>query len=231
MTRTAVVTGGARGIGAAIAARLQADGRTVVVGDLATPAEPLPGIRYEIVDVTVESDVESLVAAGAAAGDLDVIVHNAGVWKPLPFTEIDSDEWQRVMRVNLDGAYHCIRAAIPVLAARGGGAIVLIGSQAGVTVTRGQGAHYHASKAAISHLAKVLAFELGPRGIRINCVAPGATPADPAQFPEGLLGQIPLGRVGCPDDMAGACAYLVSDDAAFVTGQTLLVNGGAIGFV
>jgi NAD(P)-dependent dehydrogenase (short-subunit alcohol dehydrogenase family) len=231
MARAAIVTGGARGIGAAIAARLRTDGRMVVVGDVGAPAVAIDGVRYETADVTDELDMTRLVATATEVGDLDVVVHNAGIWFPKPFMEITPEEWHHVLHVNLDGAYHCIRAAVPVLEARGGGSIVLIGSQAGVTVTRGQGAHYHASKAAISHLAKVLAFELGSMGIRINCVAPGATPADPSQFPAPLVAQIPLGRVGRPGDMAAACAYLVSDDAAFVTGQTLLVNGGAVGFV
>jgi 3-oxoacyl-[acyl-carrier protein] reductase len=231
VTKAAIVTGGARGIGAAITQRLHDDGRSVVVGDLGAPASPIEGVRYETVDVTVEGDVRRLVETASGVGDLDVMVHNAGIWFPKPFMEIEPDEWERVLHVNLTGAYHCIRAAVPALRATEGGSIVLIGSQAGVTVTRGQGAHYHASKAAISHLVKVLAFEFGELGIRINCVAPGATPAEPESFPAPLLAQIPLGRVGRPVDMASACAYLVSDEASFITGQTLLVNGGAIGFL
>jgi NAD(P)-dependent dehydrogenase (short-subunit alcohol dehydrogenase family) len=114
--------------------------------------------------------------------------------------------------------------------AKGGGTIINIGSQAGLTVTRGQGAHYHASKAAIAHLTKVLAFEFGPMGVRVNCVAPSVTPPDPSLVPP-TVAQIPLGRVGEPDDIAGACAFLASTEAAYITGQTLAINGGAVAFL
>ena len=163
-----------------------------------------------------------------AHGRIDVLVNNAGIWFRRPFAEISSEEWDRVFGVNLRGVFLCTRAVLEPMRASGGGVIVNIGSQAGRTVTRGQGAHYHASKAAISHLTKVLAFELGPMGIRVNCVAPGATPPDPSLVPPSILAQIPLGRVGVRADPAGVCAFLTSADAAFITGQTLLVNGGAV---
>jgi NAD(P)-dependent dehydrogenase (short-subunit alcohol dehydrogenase family) len=227
--RVVLVTGGARGIGAAIAGRFASDGARVVVADLEQQSDADPRIRYETADVSVAEDVESLFARmGSDYGRLDVLVNNAGIWFRRPFKEITVDEWDRVLAVNLRSVFLCTRAALSLVEAAGGGVIVNIGSQAGVTVTRGQGAHYHASKAAISHLTKALAVEFGPIGIRVNCLAPGATFADPSFLPPQILDQIPLGRGGVPDDLAGACAFLASPDAAYITGQTLLVNGGAV---
>jgi NAD(P)-dependent dehydrogenase (short-subunit alcohol dehydrogenase family) len=225
----AMVTGGARGIGAAIARRFADEGATVVVADLELPSKADERISYETADVSSESDVDALVARVLIDhGRVDVLVNNAGIWFPRPFNQITVAEWDAVLGVNLRGVFLCTRAVLEPMRAAGGGVIINIGSQAGLTVSRGQGAHYHASKAAISHLTKVLAFEFGPMGIRVNCVAPGATPADPSMFPPTLLAQIPLGRVGAPGDIAGACAFLASPDASFITGQTLLVNGGAV---
>jgi 3-oxoacyl-[acyl-carrier protein] reductase len=227
--RVIVVTGGARGIGAAIAARFANDGATVVAADLEPPVDGDPRVRYEQVDVSAAEDVATFFSRVTADhGRVDVLVNNAGIWFRRPFAEISVEEWDRVLGVNLRGVFLCTQAVLEPMRSAGGGAIVNIGSQAGLTVTRGQGAHYHASKAAIAHLTKVLAFELGPMGIRVNCVAPGATPPDPSIMPPELLAQIPLGRAGVPDDLTGAVAFLASSEAAYITGQTLLVNGGAV---
>ncbi len=226
--RVVLVTGGAKNIGAAIAARFASEGARVIVADLEPPADHNPVARYEHADVSVEDDVASLFARVASDyGRVDVLVNNVGIWFRRPFEEITVDEWDRVLAVNLRGVFLCIRAVLPLMEAAGGGSIVNIGSQAGLTVTRGQGAHYHASKAAISHLTKVLGVELGPRGIRVNCVAPGVTMPD-AVLPPEARAQIPLGRAGTPVDVVGACSFLASPDAAYITGQTLLVNGGAV---
>jgi NAD(P)-dependent dehydrogenase (short-subunit alcohol dehydrogenase family) len=232
--RVVVVTGAARGIGAAIAARFADEGATVVAADLEVPGEDAadPRLRYVQVDVSVADQVESLFAlVGDEHGRLDVVVSNAAVWFRRAFREITVDEWDRVLAVNLRGAFLCTRAALDLLECTGGGSILYIGSQAGLTVTRSQGAHYHASKAAISHLTRALALELGPVGIRVNCVAPGLTLSDDVPIAPAVLDQIPLGRRGHPDDVAGACAFLASADASYISGQTLLVNGGAIAFV
>lgn len=227
-----LVTGAARGIGAAIATRFADQGARVVAIDLEVPEDGDPRVRYEKADVSNAAEVTALFSRIAAAhGRIDVLVNNAAIWFRRSFTEISVEEWDHVLGVNLRGVFLCTQAAIEPMTAAGGGAIVNIGSQAGLSVTRGQGLHYHASKAAIAHLTKVLAFELGPMGIRINCVAPGVTPPDPIPMPAELLAQIPLGRVATPLDIAGACTFFASPDAAYITGQTLLVNGGAIAFL
>ncbi len=227
--RVVLVTGGARNIGAAIAARFASEGARVVVADLEVPADADARIRYETADVSVEDDVEALFERVESEYErVDVLVNNVGIWFRRPFKEITVDEWDRVIAVNLRGVFLCTRAVLPLMEAAGGGAIVNIGSQAGVTITRGQGAHYHASKAAVSHLTKALAVEFGPLGIRVNCVAPGQTFPDPSFLPPQILDQIPLGRGGVPDEVAGVCVFLASPDASYITGQTLLVNGGAV---
>jgi NAD(P)-dependent dehydrogenase (short-subunit alcohol dehydrogenase family) len=231
--RCAVVTGGGRGIGRAIARRFLSDGYEVVVGDTQLPAKPLEGVHFCEADVSDQGSVESLMSAALRlAGGVDVLVNNAGIWFRNEFDDIEPSEWDSVVAVNLRGPYLCTRAALPSMTEIGGGSIINIGSQAGVTVTRGQGAHYHATKAAVAHLTKALAVEFGPRNIRVNCVAPGAVQNDGnVAMPEQILRQIPLGRAGVPDDVADACAYLASDSARFVTGQVLVVNGGAVAFV
>jgi 3-oxoacyl-[acyl-carrier protein] reductase len=230
--RVVIVTGAGRGIGAAIASAFADQGAIVIGADLEPPSDGDPRIRFERLDVSAADEVAALFSSLAEEqGRLDVLVNNVGIWFRRSITEISVEEWDRVIGVNLRGVFLCTKAAIDPMAASGGGVIINIGSQAGLSVTRGQGAHYSASKAAIAHLSKVLAFELGPLGIRVNCVAPGATPSDPSLVPDSMLAQIPLGRVGVPQDYAGACVFLASDDASYITGQTLLVNGGAIGLV
>lgn len=231
LPRGALVTGGARGIGLEIAERLVADGYSVVAADLAEPDQAVPGIEHVEADVSDEAGVEALFAeADRLLDGLDVVVNNAGIWFRRSFAEITVEEWDSVVATNLRGVFLCSRAAVGRMVERGGGSIINIGSQAGQTITRGQGAHYHASKAAVAHLTRALAFELGPQHIRVNCVAPGLTlPEDTGiELPEAILGQIPLGRPGRPADVAEACAWFASSAADFVTGQVLTVNGGAV---
>lgn len=233
MDRVVLVTGGSRGIGAAIATRFAAEEGTVVVAaDLEPTDSEDTGVRSEHVDVSSAESVSALIARVTDDhGRIDVLVNNAGIWFRRPFGKISIEEWDHVLAVNLRGVFLCSRAVLEPMQENGGGVILNIGSQAGLTVTRGQGAHYHASKAAVAHLTRVLAFELGPVGIRVNCVAPSAAPPDPSLMPPELLRQIPLGRAGTPADFVGACVFLASPDASYITGQTLAVNGGAVAFV
>jgi 3-oxoacyl-[acyl-carrier protein] reductase len=245
-----VVTGGAAGIGLAISAAFAASGAAVAIVDVDDRAGPAAvaalasaGRRALFVptDVSAAPAVDRLVSTVLGDfGRIDVLVNNAGIWWRHAFWEITDDEWDRVLAVNLRGTYLCTQRVSRVMAEQGGGCIVNVGSQAGISYSKGQGAHYHASKAAIIHLTKVLAFELGPANIRINCVSPGGTQTPAKEARDQLAGQaarerqarardqIPLGRLGRPEDVAAACVFLASAEASYITGQNLLVNGGAI---
>jgi 3-oxoacyl-[acyl-carrier protein] reductase len=213
-----VVTGAARGIGALLATELRARGAEVVSADIA------PGTDVEC-DVSDPDQVESLFAS---AGEVDGLVNNAALLvSRKPHHEIDLDEWDRMFAVNVRGAFLCAKAAAAAMGDRGG-SIVNVASETAFTGSHGF-AHYVASKGAVISLTRALANELGPRGVRVNCVAPGFTPTPGSM----VLGEYdptrtPLGRVMRPDDLLGTYCYLLSDDSAFVSGQTILVNGGRV---
>ena len=238
----ALVTGGSSGLGAAIAADLAARGHRVVIADLQEPPEALLEVAsHEPTDVTDAASVRGTVEAAVSRhGRLDVLVNCAGIWFRKPFLEIDPSEWDRVCAVNLRGPFLCCQAVTPVMRDAGGGSIVNIGSQAGVSFTRGQGAHYHASKAGLTQLTRVLAFELGPLGVRVNCVAPGAVtkpgrggaPASAEQraLMDRFRQQTALERFVTQDEVVAAVSFFCSSESEGVTGQTLLVNGGALGY-
>ena len=237
----AVVTGGSSGLGASIAGDLAARGYRVVVADLREPPAGATGPAFYLpTDVTDPRGVrETMDAVVAAHGRIDVLVNSAGVFFRKPFLDIDAEEWDHVCAVNLRGPFLCCQAVAPLMKERGGGAIVNIGSQAGLSYTRGQGAHYHAAKAGLAHLTRVLAFELGPFDVRINCVAPGAM-ARPGQAPpppgqraisSRFREQTPLDRFATPGEVLEAVAFFASPAASGITGQTLLVNGGALGYL
>jgi 3-oxoacyl-[acyl-carrier protein] reductase len=213
-----VVTGAVRGIGAALAAELRARGATAVTADVAAGA-----------DVTCDvSDADHVSAMFGEVGDVDGLVNCAALLVGRKaYNEIELDEWDRMFAVNVRGSFLCARAAAVAMADRGG-SIVNVASETAVTGSHGF-VHYVASKGAVISMTRALANELGPRGIRVNCVAPGFTPTPGSQ----VLGsydpsRTPLGRVMRPDDLLGTFCYLLSDDSAFVSGQTLLVNGGRI---
>jgi 3-oxoacyl-[acyl-carrier protein] reductase len=213
-----VVTGAARGIGAALAAELRARGAEPVTVDVAAGA-----------DMTCDvSDAGQVSATFAEVGDVDGLVNCAALLVGRKaYDEIDLDEWDRMFAVNVRGSFLCARAAAAAMGDRGG-SIVNVASETAVTGSHGF-VHYVASKGAVISMTRALANELGPRGIRVNCVAPGFTPTPGS----AVLGsydpsRTPLGRVMRPDDLLGTFCYLLSDDSAFVSGQTLLVNGGRI---
>ena len=238
--RTALVTGGAKGIGAATAERLASEGAHVVVADFdeaaaAETAERIGG-RAVRCDVTSRADVEAAVAAAAESGRLDVLVTCAGIIRDNLVHKMDDDDWASVIATHLRGSFLAAQAAQAHMTQQGSGAMVLISSTSALG-NRGQ-ANYSAAKAGIQGLTKTLAIELGRFGVRVNCVAPGfiatAMTAQTADrigvsvedFQTAAAEQVPLKRVGQPEDVAGVIAFLCSEDAAYVTGQVLYVRGG-----
>ena len=238
----AMVTGAGQGIGEAVARRLADEGACVLVTDreearAARVAEAVRGAggRAEALtcDVTDDAAVESAVRhAVATFGRLDVLVNNAYACHPGPprFEEQQDGPWYEDFEVSLHGAYRCIRAALPQLAARGAGAIVNVGS---VNAERFFDAHaYSAAKAGLASLTRTVAVESAPRGVRVNLVEPGTVRTGAWEGRAGALRraseQYPLGRVGEPPDIAAAVAFLASQDAAWVTGVVLPVDGGLL---
>jgi NAD(P)-dependent dehydrogenase (short-subunit alcohol dehydrogenase family) len=229
--RVAVVTGGAQGIGAAIARGLEAEGATVVVADLAPPEG---GVRA---DVASEEDVAALVEEVLARhGRVDVLVNNAGLYASLEmraFTEIPLEEWNRVMEVNVASMFLTCRAVVPVMRNQGGGKIVNISSG---TPFRGVPflLHYVTSKGAIVAFTRALAKEVGRDGIHVNCVAPGFTMSDGVKsHPEVVealrdvsVAARTIQRDQVPEDVVGAVVFLCTPASDFVTGQTMVIDGG-----
>ncbi len=233
--KVAFVTGGNTGIGAAIVRRLAGEGASVAIAyhedeagaeELAGALDPpAAAVRCDVADAA--SAAAAVERAAATLGAVTVLVNNASVLRRTPFLEIDEAEWDDVVRVALYGTFHCARAVIPGMIEAGSGSIVSIGSEL-VTLGGRLQSHYVAAKGGVVALTRALAFELGPYGVRANVVAPGPTRTRMLsnEIPESFLDTVPLRRLGVPDDVAGAVAYLASDDAAWVTGQTLGVNGG-----
>ncbi len=230
--KTAVVTGGGSGIGLAIAERLGADGYHVATLDL-NPSASAFGQRA---DVTDRAQVDTALAAvRGRLGPVTILVNAAGVEGFKRFTDLTFAAWQRVIDVNLNGVFHCIQAVLPDMLSAGWGRIVNISSS---STHSGQPfmAHYVAAKSAVNGLTKALALELGPAGITVNAVPPGFidTPMLRRAEERGRLGgtieehieRTPVRRVGRPEDIAAACAFLVSEEAGYITGQILGVNGG-----
>jgi 2-hydroxycyclohexanecarboxyl-CoA dehydrogenase len=232
LMRTAVVTGGASGIGQAIARRLSTDGYRVATLDLAPAAE---GFAQQA-DVTDRTQVDAALAAvRAELGPVTVLVNAAGLDGFKRFTDLTFAAWQRVIDVNLNGVFHCVQAALPDMIAAGWGRIVSISSS---SAHSGQPfmAHYVAAKSAVNGLTKALALELGPAGITVNAVPPGFidTPMLRKAEERGRIGgtiedhiqRTPVRRVGRPEDLAATCAFLISEEAGYITGQIIGVNGG-----
>jgi len=251
MGRVALVTGAGRGIGAAIATRLAADGYAVAVNDVddAAAQRVAAAIREgggdalaAPGDVTRAEDVASMVAATTAAlGPPDVLVNNAGVISVAPVVELEEAQWSRVLAVNLTGAFLCAKAVVGGMVERGWGRIVSIASDAAKT---GEPylAHYCASKFGLVGLTQSLALEVADAGVTVNAVCPAITATDmmeqladdyarlPAVGSEAaaraaFVAEIPMGRVGRPEDVAGVVAFLCGDAAAFVSGQAINVSG------
>ena len=235
--KTALITGASGGIGAAIAKALHAAGATIAISG--TRVEKLEELKAQIgenvyvlpCNLSSAEDVEKLIpAAEAAMGGLDILVNNAGITKDGLAMRMKDEDWQAVIDVNLTSNFRLARAAMRGMMKKRAGRIVNITSIVGVTGNPGQ-AKYVASKAGVIGLSKSLAQELATRGVTVNCIAPGfiATPMTDVlndKQKEAILAKIPAGRMGGPEDIAAAVLYLVSDEAGYVTGQTLHVNGG-----
>ena len=230
--RTALVTGGSRGIGRAIAAELAKAGAQVVIGYRSGGEEAEAAaseIRGRVLQADV-SDPEEAKRLVDEAGDVDILVNNAGVTRDGLLARMSDEDWDVVIDTNLRGTFNTCRAVTRGMMKRRAGAIVNVSSIVGVHGNPGQ-TNYSASKAGIIGFTKALARELGSRGVRANVVAPGyistrLTNELPEELKNAMLANTPLGRFGDPEDVAGVVRFLCSDEAAFVTGEVLLVDGG-----
>ena len=232
--KTALVTGGSRGIGRAIALELSRAGAEVVVGyhSGADEAEAVAGdaegtCRAVQADVSDPGQAKRLVED---AGDLDILVNNAGLTRDGLLARMPDSDWRDVIETNLSSVFYTCRAAVRGMMKKRAGAIVNVSSIVGLHGNWGQ-TNYGASKAGIIGFTKSLARELGSRGVRANVVAPGyvntrLTDVLPEEAQQAMLANTPLGRLGDPEDVAGAVRFLCSDEAAFITGEVLLVDGG-----
>ncbi|HHD10910.1 MAG TPA: 3-oxoacyl-[acyl-carrier-protein] reductase [Deltaproteobacteria bacterium] len=238
--RVAIVTGGSQGIGRAISLRLSAEGAKVTIADVneevgLKTAEEIKAAGGEAifvkVDVTNPEDTDRMVTETVEKlGSLHILVNNAGITRDKLILRMTDEDWDRVLDVNLKGAFNCIRSSIRVLAKGRYGRIVNIASIVGITGNPGQ-ANYSASKGGLIALTKTVAKEFASRGITCNAVAPGfidtaMTQAMPQKAREELIGRIPLERLGTPEDVAEGVLFLASDMASYITGEVLNINGG-----
>jgi 3-oxoacyl-[acyl-carrier protein] reductase len=235
--KTALVTGASGGIGGAIARQLHAQGATVALSG--TRVEPLQALAADLgerahvtpCNLSDAASVEALPKVAAEAmGGLDILINNAGVTRDNLFMRMSDEEWDQVISVNLTASFRLSRAVVRGMMKKRWGRIIGITSIVGVTGNPGQG-NYAAAKAGMIGMSKSLAAEVASRGITVNCIAPGfITTAMTDKLNEDqkskLLGAIPAGRMGTSDEIASAAVYLASEEAAYVTGQTIHVNGG-----
>lgn len=241
--KVAIVTGAGRGIGLAIACALAREGARVAVCDIR--AELLDEALSEIealngkalafqMDVTHREQIQQVVDGVLSQwGTIDILVNNAGIYEVLPFEEISEAQWDRLLAVNLKGAFQFCQVVVPYMKRQGSGRVVNIASSAGKTGAMLAGAHYSVSKAGLICLAKQLARELGSHGITVNAIAPGRIDTPMIQTVsekenEAFAQRTPLGRLGTPEDVANAVVFLASDEASFITGEIMDVNGGLL---
>jgi 2-hydroxycyclohexanecarboxyl-CoA dehydrogenase len=241
--RTAVVTGGASGIGRSIALRLARDGADVAILDLdlagaedAAAAVRAAGRRAVAApaDVASAESVRGAVArVRAELGPAGILVNDAGIASFVPLLQMKEDEWDRLIAVHLKGTFNCTRALLPDMVGARWGRVVNIASVAGLNGGGPGLTHYAAAKAGIVGFTKALALEVGSLGVTVNAIAPGlietpllARSGMPPEVRRRVVEQVPVGRIGTPEDVAAACAYLVAEEAGFVTGQVLSPNGG-----
>jgi 2-hydroxycyclohexanecarboxyl-CoA dehydrogenase len=238
--KIAIVTGAGQGIGRGIATKLAAEGATVAVADIneSTAKETAAALGGGAIgipaDVTSRESVAALVRqVHEAFGWIDVLVNNAGWDKVGPFTDSDPADWDKIMHINLYGVLHTCHAVRPIMAAQGHGKVVNIASDAGRVGSSGE-AVYSAAKGGIIAFTKTIAREMARQQINVNCVCPGPTDTalfasvggDNPKLRDALIRSIPFRRLGQPEDLANVVAFLASDEAGYVTGQTISVSGG-----
>ena len=232
--RVVVVTGGARGIGDAIIRAFTREGARAVSIDLGEPEDPIPGVRYVNGNVSDRAAMEAIFAEiGATEGRVDVMVNNAGIQRVGLTETFDPDVWRLVVEVHLFGMFNGTALAMPYMKRQGSGVILSMASTTAIVGVPGRGP-YTASKGAISAWTRSLAVEVAEAGIRVNAVAPGQVLTklvqqgldDGSIIRDSMLSEVPMRRFGKPEEIAGVFRFLASDEAAFITGQTIVVDGG-----
>ncbi|EGD57230.1 Acetoacetyl-CoA reductase [Novosphingobium nitrogenifigens DSM 19370] len=236
MARVAIVTGGTRGIGEAISLALKEQGRQVVANYAGneekakafTEATGIPTVRWDVGDH--EASLAAVAGIAEQYGPVDIVINNAGITRDGVLHRMSYDDWNEVMRINLGGCFNMAKAAFPGMRERGWGRIVNIGSINGQAGQYGQ-VNYAAAKSGIHGFTKALAQEGAKYGVTVNAIAPGYIDTDmvaavPAPVLEKIIAKIPVGRLGKAYEIARAVAFLTSDDAGFVTGSTMSINGG-----
>jgi len=241
--KVALVTGGGRGIGKAVALELASEGADVAIWDLFIPGLEETSASIERigrralgmrVDVSREEDVEKGVREVVERfGRIDILVNNAGICRVGSVEEIDGDEWDEVFAVNVKGTFLCSKYVMGIMKKQGSGVIINLGSLSGKVGGIATGAHYAASKAAVMCFTKSLARELAPFGIRVNAISPGVVETDMTLGITGgnwdvYLRSIPLGRIGKAEEVAAVAAFLASDRSSYITGEIIDVNGGQL---
>lgn len=232
--KIALVTGSARGIGRAIVERLANEGAQMVIScDMGEAVYEQANVRHEILNVTDRAGIAALVSKlQEEFGRIDILVNNAGITKDSLLIRMSEDQWDSVIDVNLKGVFNMTQAVAPIMSKNKSGSIVTLSSVVGLYGNIGQ-TNYAATKGGVITMTKTWAKELGRKGVRANCVAPGfiVTPMTenlPEKVIEGMKSATPLGKMGMPEDIANAILFLASDEASFITGETIAVTGGLV---
>jgi 3-oxoacyl-[acyl-carrier protein] reductase len=238
--KTVVITGGAAGIGAATARRFAAEGAAVAIWDVDADrgnalADDLRAKGAKIVFVSCDTSVASAVSAAVeqtlkAMGRIDILVNNAGITRDATLLKMSEAQWDQVIGINLSGVFHCTHAIAPLMVANGFGRILNASSVVGLYGNFGQ-TNYAATKAGVIAMTKVWAKELGRKGVTVNAVAPGfiateMVQAMPEEVLSGMKDKVPLKRLGTPEEIAGVYAFLASDEAAYINGAVISIDGG-----